>query len=324
MPGDLAVGTLLRERYRVVSLIGQGGMGAVYLTDDTRLPGRRCALKEIRLPSGMSPQTEAQAREQFHREASILARLDHPNLPKVSDFFTVDGRDYLVMDYVPGTDLLEVVREARRKGRFLPESQVLRWTEQLVDALSYLHRQDPPVLHRDVKPANIKLTPEGDCKLVDFGLVKPMDPDDVSTFTGLRGVGSIPYTPLEQYGEFSDHTDVRSDLYALGATLYHLLTGNEPPSAQEVFLNPDALVPPRRVNPEISPPTEGAILAAMGPHPGNRPPTVDAWFHLLRSGEPLPTPTPQPSLWGQVWRDSGWLLVLGVLLTALVLYLTFR
>jgi serine/threonine protein kinase len=324
MPGDLAVGTLLRERYRVVSLIGQGGMGAVYLTDDIRLPGRRCALKEIRLPSEMSPQTETQAREQFHREASILARLDHPNLPKVSDFFTVDGRDYLVMDYVPGTDLLEVVREARRKGRFLPESQVLRWTEQLVDALSYLHRQDPPVLHRDIKPANIKLTPEGDCKLVDFGLVKPMDPDDVSTFTGLRGVGSIPYTPLEQYGEFSDHTDVRSDLYALGATLYHLLTGNEPPSAQEVFLNPDALVPPRRVNAQISPPTEGAILAAMGPHPGNRPPTVDAWLHLLRSGEPLPTPTPGPSLWGRVWRDSGWLLVLGVLLTALVLYLTFR
>ena len=262
MSGDLAVGTLLRERYRVVSLIGQGGMGAVYLTDDTRLPGRRCALKEIRLPSGMSPQTEAQAREQFHREASILARLDHPHLPKVSDFFTVDGRDYLVMDYVAGTDLLDVVREARRKGRFLPESQVLRWTEQLVDALSYLHRQDPPVLHRDIKPANIKLTPEGDCKLVDFGLVKPMDPDDVSTFTGLRGVGSVPYTPLEQYGEFSDHTDVRSDLYALGATLYHLLTGNEPPSAQEVFLNPDALVPPRRVNAQISPPTEGAILAA--------------------------------------------------------------
>ena len=323
MPGELAVGTLLRERYRVVSLIGQGGMGAVYLTDDTRLPGRRCALKEIRLPSGMAPEAESQAREQFHREASILARLDHPNLPKVSDFFFSD-RDYLVMDFVPGTDLLEVVRQARRKGRFLPEPQVLGWIEQLVDALSYLHRQDPPVLHRDIKPANIKLTPEGDIKLVDFGLVKPMDPDDVSTFTGLRGVGSIPYTPLEQYGEFSDHTDVRSDLYALGATLYHLLTGNEPPSAQEVFLNPDALVAPRQVNPDISPATEGAILAAMGPHPGNRPPTVDAWFHLLRSGEPLPLPVVKPSLWGQVWRDSGWLVVLGILLTALVLYLTFR
>jgi serine/threonine protein kinase len=320
---ELPVGTLLRERYRIVSLIGQGGMGAVYLTDDTRLPGRRCALKEIRLPVGMSPDAEAQAREQFHREASILARLDHPNLPKVSDFFFSD-RDYLVMDYVPGTDLLQVIREARRKGRFLPEDQVLRWIEQLVDALSYLHRQEPPVLHRDVKPANVKLTPEGDVKLVDFGLVKPMDPDDVSTFTGLRGVGSIPYTPLEQYGEFSDHTDVRSDLYALGATLYHLLTGNEPPSAQEIFLDPDLLVPPRRVNSQISVATEGAILAAMGPHPGNRPPTVDAWFHLLRSGEPAAAPASKQSIWGEVWRDNGWLVLISLLLTALVLYLTFR
>jgi serine/threonine-protein kinase len=149
----------------------------------------------------------------------------------------------------------------------------------------------------------------------------------VSTFTGLRGVGSIPYTPLEQYGEFSDHTDLRSDLYALGATLYHLLTGNEPPSAQEVFLNPDCLVPPRRVNPDISPATEGAILAAMGSHPGNRPPTVEAWLHLLRSGDPLPgqgLEVSPPSLWGQLWRESGWLLVLCLLLTALVLYLTFR
>ena len=333
MSAELLVGTLLRERYRVVSLIGRGGMGAVYLTDDTRLTGRRCAVKEIHLPAGMVSEAEAQAREQFHREASTLARLDHPNLPQVSDFFTVGGCDYLVMDYVPGTDLLQVVREARRKGRFLPEQEVLRWTEQLCNALGYLHRQDPPVLHRDIKPANIKLTPEGDIKLVDFGLVKPMDPDDVSTFTGLRGVGSIPYTPLEQYGEFSDHTDVRSDLYALGATLYHLLTGNEPPSAQDIFLRPDALIPLRRVNNRISLSTEGAILAAMGAHPGNRPPTVEAWRRLLRS-EPAALHTPaslaleevpiRHSLWAQVWGESGWLIVLGALLTALVFYLTFR
>ena len=323
---ELPAGTVLRERYKVVSLIGQGGMGAVYLTEDTRLPGRRCAVKEIRLPPGLSvrgdaSQAAAQAREQFHREANTLARLDHPNLPKVSDFFTVQERDYLVMDYVPGTDLLQVVREARRKGRFLPELQVLAWAEQLCHALAYLHRQDPPVLHRDVKPANIKLTPEGDIKLVDFGLVKPMDPDEVSTFTGLRGIGSIPYTPLEQYGEFADHTDVRSDVYALGATLYHLLTGQEPPSAQEVFLSPDALTSPRQINPHLSPATEGAVLAAMGPHPGDRPPTVGAWRQLLHAGPP---PSPRGSPWAQAWRQNWFLALLGVLLTALVLYLTFR
>ena len=321
---ELTAGTLLRDRYRVVSLVGQGGMGAVYLTEDTRLPGRRCAVKEIRLPAGVAADAEVQAREQFHREASTLARLDHPNLPRVSDFFAVGGRDYLVMDYVPGADLLQIVREARRKGRTLPEAQVLRWIEQLCDALSYLHRQAPPVLHRDIKPANIKLTPEGEIKLVDFGLVKPMDPSDASTFTGLRGVGSIPYTPLEQYGEIADHTDVRSDLYALGATLYHLLTGSEPPSAQEIFLTPDALVPPRRVNSEISPAVEGAILAAMAPHPGNRPPTVDAWLHLVRSGEPLSPVDASVPVAPSLWRENRWLWVLGLLLTILVLYLTFR
>jgi serine/threonine-protein kinase len=343
MSYELPVNALLHERYQVVALIGQGGMGAVYLTDDIRLPGRRCAVKEICLPPGLDPSTarasgavaaEQRAREQFLREASTLACLDHPNLPKVSDYFSVEGRDYLVMDYVPGMDLLQIVREARRKGRTLPESQVLGWIEQLCDALSYLHRQDPPVLHRDVKPANVKLTPEGDIKLVDFGLVKPMDPDDVTTFTGLRGIGSLPYTPLEQYGETADHTDVRSDVYGLGATTYHLLTGNEPPSAQEIFLTPDALVPPRRINPEVSPAVENAILAAMAVHPGDRPPTVDAWRRLVYGGSagsetasPFVAKAGKPSgrsTWTQIWRESGWLIVLGVLLTALVLYLTFR
>jgi serine/threonine-protein kinase len=325
MPAQLLAGAELRGRYRVVSLIGEGGMGAVYLTDDIRLPGRRCAVKEIRLPPGMSVEgtsaAEAQAREQFHREASTLARLDHPNLPKVSDFFTVEERDYLVMDYVPGTDLLQVVREARRKGRFLAESQVLDWTDKLCAALSYLHRQDPPVLHRDVKPANVKLTPEGDIKLVDFGLVKPMDSDEASTFTGLRGVGSLPYTPLEQYGETSDHTDVRSDIYALGATLYHLLTSSEPPSAQEVFLDAGTLLPPRQANPGISSAVANAILAAMAPHPRDRPPSVEAWQRLLR---PVPAPVREPSLPWSVWQENRWWIGLSVLLTALVLYLSLR
>jgi serine/threonine protein kinase len=348
MTEDLAAGTLLRERYRVVSLIGQGGMGAVYLTEDIRLPGRRCAVKEIRLPPAMSEEAIAQARAQFHREANILAQLDHPNLPRVSDFFSVEGRDYLVMDYVPGPDLLQVVREARRKGRFLPEAEVLRWADQLCAALSYMHRQDPPVLHRDVKPANVKLTPEGDVKLVDLGLVKPMDPQEVSTFTGLRGVGSVPYTPLEQYGEIADHTDVRSDLYSLGATFYHLLTNEEPPSAQEIFLREDVLLPPRQIRPDLSPAVEGAILAAMAPHPGNRPPTVDAWLRLLHaseSAEPGALPLRRAhvaaggsavvgnrvadqgsagSFWVQLWHDSGWLIVIAFALTVLVLYLTFR
>lgn len=319
---ELSIDTVLRERYRVLALIGRGGMGAVYLTDDIRLPGRRCAVKEICLPPGMSEEAVQQAREQFHREASILARLDHPNLPRVSDFFSVQERDYLVMDHVQGTDLLQIVREARRKGRFLPSSQVLGWIDQLCDALTYLHRQDPPVLHRDIKPENVKLTPEGDIKLVDFGLAKPLDPDNQSTFTGLRGIGSLPYAPLEQYGDAQDHTDARSDLYALGATLYHLLTGSIPPSAQEIFLNPAILIPPRQLNPDISPPAEEAILAAMSPHPSRRPPTVAAWQRLLSTTHTPPAPRLAP--WKMAWRENAWLIALGILLTALVIYLTLR
>ena len=317
--GELETDTLLRNRYQVIALIGQGGMGAVYLTQDTRLPGRRCALKEIRLPPTFSAKAEKQAREQFHNEASTLARLDHPHLPKVSDFFSIQGRDYLVMDYVAGSDLLQIVREARRKNRFLPESQVLSWIDQLCDALSYMHRQDPPILHRDIKPENIKLTPEGDIKLVDFGLVKPLDPDEMSTFTGLRGMGSLPYTPLEQYGDAQDHTDVRSDLYALGATLYHLLTGTAPPSAQEIFVKDDTLVLPRQLNPDLSPPVENAILAAMSSHPGDRPPSVEVWRKLLHAhSRPLPPASP----WKEAWLANGWLIVIGAMLTAIVIYLT--
>ena len=176
------------------------------------------------------------------------------------------------------------------------------------------------MLHRDIKPENIKLTPQGDIKLVDFGLVKPLDPDDMSTFTGLRGIGSLPYTPLEQYGDAQDHTDARSDIYALGATLYHLLTGTMPASAQEIFVNPDALVLPRQINSGLSPTVEGAILAAMSPHPGDRPPTVEVWRRLLQSQS---TTRPAPSPQNTFWRDNGWLIVLGVLLSALVVYLTF-
>ncbi len=232
------------------------------------------------------------------------------------------------MDYVPGVDLLEVVREARRKGRTLTEAQVLGWAEQLCEALSYLHRQDPPVLHRDIKPANVKLTPEGTCKLVDFGLSRPLEAGGETTFTGLRGMGSLPYTPLEQYGEVADYTDVRSDIYALGATLYHLLTGVEPPSAQEVFLQPEALVPPRRLNPDLSPSTEGVLLAAMAPHPSGRPPTVEVFWRLLDAQELVevsePGAPPRPAGWASLWRANAWLIVLCVVITALVLYLTFR
>jgi len=332
----LEPGSLIRNRYEIVSLIGQGGMGAVYKAADRRLPGRLCAIKEIAPPPGASVETATGTREQFLREASTLARLDHPNLPKVSDYFSAaeegddalpPGHDYLVMDYVPGLDLDQITQEARRDGRFLEQDKVLSWIVQLCDALTYLHSQDPPVLHRDVKPANVKLTPDGRIKLVDFGLVKPLDPDDPRTLTGLRGIGSLPYTPIEQYAGELGHTDTRSDVYALGATLYHLLTAHPPASAQDRFLDSGALSPPREANPTISSAVERAILAALALHPHDRPPSVAAWCAALTGDEVVGAPAADGALeetWSRAILANWWLLLLVLAAVAAAVLLTFR
>jgi serine/threonine protein kinase len=298
MPTPFKSGEILRGRYRINRIIGQGGMGSIYLADDLRLEGRLCALKEVEHDRSLPAELLKEARDQFQREATVLARLDHPNLPKVSDFFSVGGRDYLVMDFVPGKDLRTLMNEARQKGEFLPEREVLGWASQLADALIYLHSQNPPIVHRDIKPSNLKLTPSGLVKLVDFGLVKILASDEV-TITILQGRGTALYTPLEQYGGDSGHTDARSDIYAFGATLYHLLTNHSPMEARELFLNPEALTPPRQYNPAISLRTERAILWALKLHPDERPQDVSAfreallgdWDPSSRPRAPLPTPS---------------------------------
>ncbi len=287
----LTPGDVLRARYKIVASIGQGGMGAVYEAEDARLAGRRCALKEVKLDPNMTPEARRQAQEQFYREASVLARLDHPTLPKVSDYFSEDDIDFLVMDFVPGRDLKDIMNEARRAGQFLDEAAVLNWADQLCDALAYLHRQEPAIVHRDIKPANIKLTPDGRIKLVDFGLVKIMaDDDENRTLTVVQGRGTAAYTPLEQYGGDSGHTEVRSDIYSLGATIYHLLTNQPPLDAKQRFLNPSKLQTPRSLNPAITPSTERALLAAIAMHPDQRPATIEEFRALLgdRTGNPPP------------------------------------
>lgn len=282
----LRPGTLLRERYRIERIIGSGGMGNVYLAQDERLPGRRCAVKEVRYLGNFPPEWRRELREQFLREATVLARLDHPNLPKVSDYFSEGDADYLVMDYVPGKDLLTLLHEAQARGQMLPVDQVLAWMDQLLDALHYLHTQNPPIVHRDIKPANIKVTPTGLVKLVDFGLVKEMTVGD-ATITVIQGKGTLPYTPLEQYAGEGKSTDPRSDIYALGATMYHLLTGHPPPSARERFLNPTVLTPPRHYNPQIPERVEEAILWAMSLHPDDRPKDVETLRRVLFGAEGL-------------------------------------
>lgn len=326
VPKLLQPGILLRERYRILAPVGQGGMGAVYRAEDIRLEGRLCAVKEVQ-PDFADEVMLRQTQEQFHREASILARLDHPNLPKVSDYFTEHDREYLVMDFVAGRDLRTILNEAQAKGRMLEERQILKWAAQLCDALAYLHSQEPPVLHRDIKPANIKLTPGGLIKLVDFGLVKLMAPDDSRTITVLQGRGTIAYTPLEQYGGDTGHTDVRSDIYSLGSTLYHLLTAQPPLDAKQRFLQPYAFQTPRALNPQISSRVDRAVQAAVAMHPDDRPDSVAMFREMLLGLAPLPEPlstyVPTQGEWQYAIQQSRLLLLLALLALILAIIITF-
>jgi len=327
----LEPGSVLRSRYEITELVGQGGMGAVYRALDTRLDGRVCAIKEI-LPTLSAPSHTDEALEQmsaqFHTEASILARLDHPNLPKVSDYFTVDDeREYLVMDFVSGRDLQEVIRDANRKNEKLTENQVLAWATQLLDAVDYLHRQDPPVIHRDIKPANIKITPHGVVKLVDFGLVKVLEGDESRTVTVVQGRGTVAYTPLEQYGNDS-FTDTRTDLYSIAATLYHCLNGEPPIDAKERFLHPGSLESLRTANPSVSSRVESVIFQSLSIHPIDRPASAREMCDLLVGSKMLPTTTGATTSreiqmsWGSVFRRNIMLVSAAAALLVLAIVLS--
>jgi serine/threonine-protein kinase len=325
VPALLPTGTVLRSRYKIIGFLGQGGMGAVYRAEDLRLEGRICAVKEMWTDISAGSVDLEQIQIQFRREASILARLDHPNLPKVSDYFAEDNRDYLVMDFVPGKDLKELMEQERSNGSVLPEDKVLEWSKQILDALEYLHTLEPPVLHRDIKPANIKLTPAGTIKLVDFGLVKLMTPDEDRTVTVLQGRGTAQYTPLEQYGGDTGHTDARSDIYSLGATLYHLLTNQSPLDAKARYLQPASFLAPSQLNTDISPRVERAIMHAVAMHPSERPASIAEFRNELLSSQPLEPIVDQVIMraarrWGTALRENAafFLVVVILLVAALV------
>jgi WD40 repeat protein len=252
----LQAGTVLQERYRIVSLLGRGGMGSVYRAWDTRL-NAPVALKEMTPQPGLDPDTLMRLRAQFRQEAEVLARLSHPNLVDVMDFYEEEGNAYLVMKFIEGVSLARLIA---REGR-LPEPQVLTWAKQLIDALAYCHSRG--ILHRDLKPHNVIVTPEGQAVLVDFGLVKLWDPNDPHTQTVMRGAGTPEYAPPEQYSPEEGHTDPRSDVYGLGATLYHALTGQAPLSSHVRIADPDRFRTPRELNPEVSEQVNSAVVRAM-------------------------------------------------------------
>ena len=276
----LAPRQMLQNRYRVVSPLRQGGMGAVYRAWDTRL-SIPIALKEMTAQSGLASYLLAQLRRQFQQEAVVLARLDHPHLVDVTDFFEEGGNGYLVMKFIEGETLAE--RIERQKA--LLEEEVLVWAIQLLDALAYCHSQG--VIHRDVKPQNVIIRPDGRVVLVDFGLVKLWDPGDPRTKTAMRGMGTPEYAPPEQYDMGPGHTDPRCDIYGLGATLYHALTGQAPPTATQRIASRSAFQPPRALNRRISPATEAAVLRAMELTVEDRFPTAQEMAAALGGGAAL-------------------------------------
>ncbi len=250
----LASGTLLANRYRIERLIKAGGFAAVYIATDLRQKNRRCAVKE-------TFDLSAESAEQFRLEAEILAGISHENLPAVLDYFPHNGGLYLVMEFIEGEDL----ESHLELSGIIPEDAVRNWAEQLCDALTVLHRHRPPIIHRDIKPANVKITPEGRAVLVDFGIAKLYHAGN-NTLIAARAV-TDGFSPLEQYGQGS--TDARSDIYALGATMYNLITGVIPPDApNRVAL--DELVSPSQFIANLSPPMEQAILRALSLRPADR------------------------------------------------------
>ena len=253
---NLAADTVLANRYRIDKILGQGGMGAVYQARDGSLGDKPVAIKEMRIAAS-DDKSQQQALAQFRQEAQFLANLEHPNLVQVSDFFAEGGRHYLVMALIKGQSLGDMLQA--RKGAF-PAPRVVEWGRQLAKVLTYLHNQDPPILFRDLKPSNIMLDGTGTVRLIDFGIARSFNPEGV-TATFLQGMGSAGYSPLEQY-QGAGGTDPRSDIYALGATLYHLLTNQVPLSPVELVSENKTMPPPRRWNPTL-PPNVDKILLKM-------------------------------------------------------------
>jgi len=278
----LTKGQLLYDRYRIDALLAQGGMGAVYDGFDTRL-NVRCAIKENLLF------TEASTR-QFEREAKILAALRHPNLPRVTDHFLISGQgQYLVMDFVEGEDLNQRLKRLGPQ----PEVDVLRWADDVLNALAYLHKRN--IIHRDIKPNNIKITPDGEAVLVDFGIAKEMvDETGAMTNTGARGL-TPGFAPPEQYGAWSGRTDARSDIYAFGATLYVLLTGEAPADALSRMTKPEKYIPLARRPAKVSEVLAQTIDTALELEPENRFQSAEEMKTALRTPNAIAGPeTPQP------------------------------
>jgi hypothetical protein len=260
----LSSGQVLAGRYRVERVLGEGGMGAVYLCHDLRLP-RVWAVKEM-IDNFTDPAERQEAVTAFEAEAHILSQLEHPNLPRITDFFSEGGRQYLVMDFVEGETL---EHRLGRLGR-LPVAEALDIALQVADVLDYLHNRPRPVIFRDLKPANVILTPTGVARLIDFGIARFFVSGKASD---TRALGTPGYAAPEQYGR--GQSDARTDIFALGATLHHALSGRDPQ------VDPFNFPPLRQLDPSLPEKLEAIVARAVALNPSERYPSAAAFRQAL-------------------------------------------
>jgi serine/threonine-protein kinase len=257
---QLETGTVLLDRYIISARVGGGGMGSVYRARDKRLADRLCAVKEmIELFADESQRSKAV--DDFRREAAVLARLKHPSIPTIYDHFIDAGRYYLVMEWIGGGDLAE---QMRAHGGTVDELTVTKWAAQICDVLYYIHSQKPPIIYRDLKPANLMLDDTGSrVMLVDFGIARIVQP----TEKGVTAIGTMGYAPPEL---FAGKVEPRSDIYSLGATMFHILTGADPQDNPLLIFDFSKNPRPRQIAPSISVEMERILMKAVAHKPEER------------------------------------------------------
>lgn len=257
---QLPAGTILQHRYEIIKRVGGGGMGNVYKAYDRNLDYALRAVKEM-MEMFSDPSQREKAVEDFRREAKLLASLKHPSIPIIYDHFIENGRYYLVMEFIAGGDL--ATRQQQLGGR-LPEMAVTMWSIQICDVLDYLHRRQPPIIYRDLKPANLMVdTHANQIMLIDFGIARTVAPQQL----GVTAIGTMGYAPPEL---FSGKVEPRSDIYSLGATMFHLLTGVDPRDKPLLIFDFSKNPKPRELCPDITPPMEAIIMRAVEYEPANR------------------------------------------------------
>lgn len=279
---DPHLGQVLQGRYELLHVLGQGGMGTVYMAEDRRLKGRSCVVKKLK-DEFYREEDRKKAQVFFEREMHVLSELRHPNIVQILDFFIERGNYYLVMEYVQGSNLYAMIVQDRQ-GQPLPEKTVIDWVQQVSQVLHYLHTQHPPVIYRDLKPSNIMIDFNNTVKLIDFGIARTYD--EAGDHTQVVSGG---YSPPEQYW---GGLDPRSDIYSLGATMYFLLTGKEPEALH--------VCSPKATNPAVSDTVDAIVQQATAQNFNERYQTIEDFMEALMRHDYVEAPTTSRSHIGEV------------------------